>query len=91
MMVETLSQVFLNTVRTYVKDALLLVKKDGRYTPISTQEFGRRVEHLSRGVNWEIRGESDPYTKKEAQLIEFRVALEPGAEKIVRYTVHYTW
>jgi long-chain acyl-CoA synthetase len=49
-MVETLSQLFLNTVRTYVKDALLLVKKDGRYTPISTQEFGRRVEHLSLGL-----------------------------------------
>jgi len=50
MMVETLSQVFLNTVRTYVKDALMLVKKDGRYTPISTEEFGRRVAHLSLGL-----------------------------------------
>jgi long-chain acyl-CoA synthetase len=49
-MVETLSQLFLNTVRTYVKEALLLVKKDGRYTPISTQEFARRVEHLSLGL-----------------------------------------
>ncbi|HPW16799.1 MAG TPA: long-chain fatty acid--CoA ligase [Candidatus Aminicenantes bacterium] len=49
-MVETLSQLFLNTCRTYVKDALLLVKKDGRYAPISTQEFGRRVEHLSLGL-----------------------------------------
>jgi len=49
-MVETLSQLLLNTVRTYVKDALLMVKKDGRYTPISTQEFGRRVEHLSLGL-----------------------------------------
>jgi len=49
-MVETLSQLFLNTVRTYVKDALLLVKKDGRYAPISTREFARRVEHLSLGL-----------------------------------------
>ena len=49
-MVETLSQLFLNTVRTYVKEALLLVKKDGRYTPISTQEFARRVEQLSLGL-----------------------------------------
>jgi len=49
-MVETLSQLFLNTVRTYVKDALLMVKKDARYTPISTPEFGRRVEHLSLGL-----------------------------------------
>jgi long-chain acyl-CoA synthetase len=49
-MVETLSQLFLNTVRTYVKDALLMVKKDARYTHISTPEFGRRVEHLSLGL-----------------------------------------
>ena len=49
-MVETLSQLFLNTVRTYVKDALLLVKKDGRYTPVSTQDVARRVEHLSLGL-----------------------------------------
>ncbi len=49
-MVETLSQLFLNTCRTYVKDALLMVKKDGRYVPIPTQEFQRRVEHLSLGL-----------------------------------------
>ena len=49
-MVETLSQLLLNTVRTYVKDALFMVKKDGRYVPISTQEFGQRVEHLSLGL-----------------------------------------
>jgi long-chain acyl-CoA synthetase len=49
-MIETLSQLFLNTVKTYVKDDLLLVKKDGRYTPISTQEVARRVEHLSLGL-----------------------------------------
>jgi long-chain acyl-CoA synthetase len=49
-MVETLSQLFLNTVRTYVKDALLMVKRDGRYTPISTREVGQRVEHLSLGL-----------------------------------------
>jgi long-chain acyl-CoA synthetase len=49
-MVETLSQLFLNTVKTYVKDDLLMVKVEGRYGPISTAEFGKRVKHLSLGL-----------------------------------------
>ncbi len=49
-MVETISQIFLNTVKTYVKDNLLAAKIEGRYTPISTEEFARRVKHLSLGL-----------------------------------------
>jgi long-chain acyl-CoA synthetase len=49
-MVETLSQLFLNTTKTYVKDDLLLVKVEGRYGPISTAEFEKRIEHLSLGL-----------------------------------------
>jgi long-chain acyl-CoA synthetase len=49
-MVETLSQVFLNTVKTYVKDDILAAKHEGRYVPIPTEEFARRVKHLSLGL-----------------------------------------
>ena len=49
-MVETISQIFLNTVKTYVKDDLLAAKIEGRYAPISTEEFARRVKHLSLGL-----------------------------------------
>ena len=49
-MIETLSQVFLNTIKTYIKDDLLAAKADGRYVPISTEEFARRVKHLSLGL-----------------------------------------
>jgi long-chain acyl-CoA synthetase len=49
-MVETLSQLLLNTVRTYPKDDLLMVKKEGRYVPISTADFGDGVKHLSLGL-----------------------------------------
>jgi long-chain acyl-CoA synthetase len=49
-MVETISQIFLNTVKTYVKDDLLAAKIEGRYVPISTEEFARRVKHLSLGL-----------------------------------------
>ena len=48
--VETLSQVFLNTCRTYPKDNLLMHKQEGRYVPVSTAEFETRVRHLSLGL-----------------------------------------
>ena len=49
-MVETLSQLFLNTVKTYAKPDLLAAKAEGRYVPISTDEFARRVKNLSLGL-----------------------------------------
>ncbi len=48
-MVETLSQLFLNTCRTYRKDDLLMSKRDGRFIPISTAECEARVRRLSAG------------------------------------------
>lgn len=49
-MVETLSQLFQNTCRTYRKDDLLMSKQEGRYVPIPTAEFEARVRHLSSGL-----------------------------------------
>jgi long-chain acyl-CoA synthetase len=50
-MVETLPQVFLNTVNAYPKDGLLLSKKEGSYVPISTRQFGDAVKDLCLGLN----------------------------------------
>jgi len=49
-MVETLSQLFLNTIKSYPKPDFMLVKKEGSYVPISTEEFGDNVKHLSLGL-----------------------------------------
>ena len=49
-MVETISQLFLNTVKTYIKDDLMLYKKEGQYVPISTREFAEKVKHFSLGL-----------------------------------------
>jgi len=49
-MIETLSQLFLNTVKSYIKDDLMLYKKEGRYVPISTQEFAERIRRFSLGL-----------------------------------------
>jgi len=50
-MIETLTQLFLNTVRSYPKDDFFLYKKDGRYVPISTAEFKNKVVHLALALN----------------------------------------
>ena len=47
---ETLSQMFIHILKTYPKVDLLQSKVEGRYTPISTQEFGNRVKYLSLGL-----------------------------------------
>ena len=49
-MVETLNQLFLNTIKSYPKDDLLLSKKEGKYVPISTEEFADRVKCFSLGL-----------------------------------------
>jgi len=49
-MVETVSQILLNAVRSFPKPDLLLHKEKGKYVPISNDEFGRRVRHLALGL-----------------------------------------
>jgi len=49
-MVDTLSQLFLNTCRTYPKDDILASKREGSYVPISTAEFEARVRSISAGL-----------------------------------------
>lgn len=49
-MVKTLNQLFLHNIKTYKKDALLLHKRDGRYEPVSTQEFAESVRSFALGL-----------------------------------------
>jgi long-chain acyl-CoA synthetase len=49
-MVDTLSQLLLNSVKSYPKDGFLLVKKQGSFAPISTCAFGDAVKFLSLGL-----------------------------------------
>ncbi|MDW7761987.1 MAG: long-chain fatty acid--CoA ligase [Acidobacteriota bacterium] len=49
-MVETLSQLFMNTIASYPKDDLFLCKIDGTYAPISSAEADRRVRSFSLGL-----------------------------------------
>lgn len=49
-MVETISRLFINTIKSYPKDDLLLYKEAGKYVPISTQKFDDMVRHFSLGL-----------------------------------------
>lgn len=51
----------------------------------------RVVEHMYRWSGWEIPVSSMPYTKADAQTVEFTVPLAPGEEKTLTYAVHYRW
>ncbi len=49
-MIETISQLFLNTVKSYPKDAQMLYKKAGAYVAISTAEFEKWIRDFSLGL-----------------------------------------
>ena len=51
----------------------------------------RAVEHLYRGANWRLTEQSDPSKKTDAQTAEFSITVPPDGERVVTYTVHYSW
>ena len=51
----------------------------------------RVVEHANHGGAWILTAQSQPHEKKDAQTFEFRVPLKPDEEKVVTYTIRYTW
>ena len=50
-MVQTVSQLFVNTIENFPKDNFILHKKGGKYVPISTEDFGNRVKHFALALN----------------------------------------
>ncbi len=48
-------------------------------------------ENLFRWVNWEITKSSQRQQKIDARTIHFEVNVPPDGERVVTYTVRYTW
>jgi hypothetical protein len=48
-------------------------------------------ERLYRGLGWTITRSSQEPMKIDSRRVHFPVSLKPGEEKIVTYTVRYTW
>ncbi|HZR27492.1 MAG TPA: hypothetical protein VFA71_01825 [Terriglobales bacterium] len=51
----------------------------------------RVVEHFNRCRTWELVKQSDAFNKTDSQTGEFRVQIPADGEKVITYTVHYTW
>ncbi len=49
------------------------------------------IEERTHGGNWTLTAQSQPHVKRNADSFEFRVPLQPDEEKIVTYTIRYTW
>jgi hypothetical protein len=51
----------------------------------------RVPEKLFRWVNWRVTAKSQPFKKVDSQAIEFAVKVPKNSEKVVTYSVHYSW
>ncbi|MDR1144628.1 MAG: hypothetical protein LBK71_00625 [Verrucomicrobiales bacterium] len=51
----------------------------------------RVVETLYRWPSWEMVESSDTYKKVDSNTVEYLTQLEPDAEKVITYTVKYSW
>jgi hypothetical protein len=51
----------------------------------------RVVEHLYRWSNWTIAKESIVHTDRDSRTIEYEIPLQPDEERVLTYTVHYSW
>ena len=49
------------------------------------------VEHMYRSDTWEISATSTKFEKKDSQTAEFTLQIPANAERMVFYSVHYTW
>lgn len=49
------------------------------------------VEHLYRWSGWKVSAASHKWEKRDAQTIEFPVAVKKDGEAVVTYTVRYAW
>lgn len=49
------------------------------------------VEHLYRGLNWEITEKSSEFTKLDSRTVEFPVQVPSKGESTLNYSVRYTW
>ena len=48
-------------------------------------------EHAHRSNTWTLTAQSQPHEKTDAHTFEFRVPLQPDEEKVITYTIRYTW
>lgn len=76
-----------NTKNNALKESFRITVKNRKQEKISV----RVVEHLYRWNQWTLEAASMNADRKDASTIEFNVPLKADEEKVITYTVHYTW
>ena len=74
-------------VNRYIDESFEIKLRNHKKKDISVKV----IEHLYRWYNWEIKDESSLYLKKDSKTIEFLVNVPSNGEKVITYSVHYTW
>ena len=49
------------------------------------------IENLYRAANWTIENASQKHSKENSNRIKFEVNVPANGEKVISYTVHYSW
>lgn len=77
----------IDTANNSSSESFEITLRNRKKNPVSI----RVNEHLYRAANWKIAAHSDPFTKCDSSQIQFLIALKPGEERKVTYTVEYLW
>lgn len=76
-----------NSKNNWIKESFRITVKNRKEEAVNV----RVVEHLLRWSQWNLEQASVKADKKDANTIEFTVPLKANEEKVVTYTVHYSW
>lgn len=77
----------LNSGRNTIEETIEVTVRNHKTEPVSVLV----QEHLYRWLNWEITKSSEKYEKQDTQLVQIPVTLKPDEERVITYTVKYTW
>jgi hypothetical protein len=77
----------IDTARRTMSEDIEIKLRNAKNEPVEVQV----KEVLYRWTNWEIVSSSQTYRKEDARNIYFPVAVPPGEEVTVRYSVRYSW
>ncbi len=70
-----------------VEETIEISVRNHKKEPVTVQVY----EHPWRWSEWEIASSGDEWEKVDQTTVKFPVRIAAGGEKVVRYTIRYTW
>ena len=77
----------MNEDKHWINESFEIKLRNHKKTPVAITA----VEHLYRWNNWRIISSSQTFKKKDAQTIEFSALVPADGERVVTYSVHFSW